>query len=226
MLPIFSLCALHLYFVLAVLKFLFILSDREAGGSTVPPCLLGVRRGTSYLWREFGSGEWCGLVRDEDRTRDETADGSAILRAPIRDRIREREHHLGVPAVRRSIQVGGSGFYLNRTVFPVRGRNRLVQSVSWSSPSSSESDPNSAWSNNFCVLAFGFSFCNSFKSCSKSFELISFKYLFTSTSSGSSLFFGLSSPSANLPSLPDSSIGSPDSKSISCSALGTSRCTA
>jgi hypothetical protein len=110
----------------------------------VPPCLLGVRRGTSCLWREFGSGARCGLVRDEDRTRDETADESARLRAPLRDRIREREHHLGVPTVRRSIQVGGSGCYLKRTVFPVRGLNRLVQSVSWSSPSSSESDPNSA----------------------------------------------------------------------------------
>ncbi len=76
----------------------------------MPPCLLGVRRGTSHLWREFGSGARCGLVRDEDRTRDETADGSARLRAPIRDRIREREYHLGVPTVRRSIQVGGSGF--------------------------------------------------------------------------------------------------------------------
>ena len=113
-------------------------------------------------------------------------------------------------------------FYLNRTVFPVRGRNRLVQSVSWSSPSSSESDPNSAWSTNFCVLALGFSFCNSFRSCSKSFESISFKYLFTSTSSGSSLFSGLSAFSANFPSLPDSSMGSPDSKSINCNALGTS----
>jgi hypothetical protein len=81
-------------------------------------------------------------------------------------------------------------FNLNRTVFPVRGLSRLVNSVSWSSPSSSESDPNSAWSNNFCVLALGFSFCSSFRSCSKLFESISFRYLFTSNSSGSSLFSG------------------------------------
>jgi hypothetical protein len=76
----------------------------------VPPCLLGVRRGISYLWREFGSGARCGLVRDEDRTQDETADRSARLRALIRDRIREWEHHLGVPTARRFTQVGGSEF--------------------------------------------------------------------------------------------------------------------
>ncbi len=112
MLPLCILCAIWLRLVFTVLKFVFILSDRKAGGNAVPPCLLGVRRGTSYLWREFGSGARCGLVRDEDRTRDETAVGSARLRAPIRDRIREREHHLGVPTVRCFTQVGGSEFLI------------------------------------------------------------------------------------------------------------------
>jgi hypothetical protein len=49
MLPICSLCVLCLHFVPTVLKFIFILSDRKAGGKAVPPCLLGVRRGTRYI---------------------------------------------------------------------------------------------------------------------------------------------------------------------------------
>jgi hypothetical protein len=143
-----------------VLKFIFIFSDRKAGGSAVPPCLLGTCCGTGCILLRVRSRSERRAVRTEDRTRSKTG-----VRCGTRDRVRARhgERNRGPrlrtdpvldprtePApwssCRAALHTGWwiRIFYLNRTVFPVRGRNRLVHSVSWSSTSSSESDPKSA----------------------------------------------------------------------------------
>ncbi len=80
MLPLCILCAIWLCLVNTALKFIFIFSDRKAGGSTVPPCLLGIRRGTRCIYQESGSGASCGVCGTEGRIRIETEDGGTRLK--------------------------------------------------------------------------------------------------------------------------------------------------
>jgi hypothetical protein len=139
-----------------VLKFIFIFSDRKAGGSAVPPRLLGTVPGVlvavpAAFCLEYGSGVSCGLcgmrtgpgtgLRNgagpgtESGSNAESGDRTARLRTRSGTGSESRTDTPELLPCGASDRLVDPIFYLNRTVFPVRGLNRLVHSEPWSSPS-------------------------------------------------------------------------------------------